>query len=439
MPRSPALLLAASLTLGAAASSFARAAAQSPAPAAHTPVGAAPTQPVPVSGTPTLPLGISRQMLQISLPAGDNATPEQAALGERLFFDKRLSVNNTVSCATCHVPSEGFVDHKVTSDGVFGRSGQRNTPTVLNAMFHETQFWDGRAASLEEQAKLPITNPVEMGMKDGAAVEAKLATIPDYVAAFTRLYGTLSFDNLAHAIAAYERTQASGNTPFDHFIQGGSESLGADAKRGWALFNGKARCNECHAFNRVSPLFSDQKFHNIGISAHKSDFSELARKAEVAVQTANKQQVDELAMQTDYSELGRYLVTKQRHDIGAFKTETLRNIGITAPYMHDGSLPTLWDVVDHYNRGGIANPYLDGGIQRLGLTEPEIDDLVAFLFTLTDALYQNLNRAEQLRQDKLRQTQRPQRDTAAAMGHKGDFGDVGATADQKNPADIGVL
>lgn len=444
MPRLPARLPAfrRRLALFAAAAT----ALGVPAWAAHEAPGApsaappsAPTPPVPLFGAAPLPLGISPEMMRLALPANYAATAEQAALGERLFFDKRLSVNDQVSCATCHVPSEGFVDHKAKSDGVYGRDGQRNTPTVLNAMFHASQFWDGRAKDLEEQAKLPILNPVEMGMKDGHAVEVKLAAVPAYAADFARLYGKLDFASVAHAIAAYERTQASGNSPFDHFVAGESDQLDPQARRGWALFNGKARCNACHAFNRVSSLFSDQKFHNIGISAHKTNFSKLARQAEVAVQTANKQQIDELALQTDYSELGRYLVTKQRHDIGAFKTETLRNIGITAPYMHDGSLPTLWDVVDHYNRGGLANPYLDGGIQRLGLTEPEIDDLVAFLFTLTDARYRNLNRAERQRQEALRQKARPQRNTAAAMGTQGDFGDVGADADLKNPANIGAL
>lgn len=439
-PRLPAagrrLALAAATATALAVPAWAARAAEA-APGAAMP--SAPTPPVPPFGTAPLPFGISPEMMRLGVPANYAATAEQAALGERLFFDKRLSVNDKVACATCHVPSEGFVDHQATSDGVYGRNGQRNTPTVLNAMFHASQFWDGRATDLEEQAKLPILNPVEMGMKDSSAVEAKLAAIPAYAADFARLYGKLDLDNVAHAIAAYERTLASGNSPFDHFVAGEPDQLDAEARRGWALFNGKARCNDCHAFNRVSSLFSDQKFHNIGISAHKTNFSKLARRAEVAVQTANKQQVDELALQTDFSELGRYLVTKQRHDIGAFKTETLRNIGITAPYMHDGSLPTLWDVVDHYNRGGLDNPYLDGGIQRLGLTEPEIDALVAFLFTLTDARYQNLNRAERARQQTLRQKSRPQRNTAAALGQTGDFGDVGANADAKNPADIGVL
>ena len=421
-------LLSATALLGVTTAALA---AQSQAP---TP----PVQAVPRAKSP-LPLGISPQMVALALPKAFDATDEQAALGERLFFDKRLSVDNSVACATCHVPSEGFVDHLPTSTGVYGQRGQRNAPTVLNAMFQFTQFWDGRSRDLLDQAKLPILNPVEMGMPDERAVVRKVEGIASYRADFARLYGQVSFDNVAHAITAYERTQASGNAPFDRYIHGDESGFDAQAKRGWALFNGKARCNECHAFNRVSPLFSDQQFHNIGISAHKQDFSALARKAEAVVATADTKQIDEMALQTSFSELGRFLVSKQRHDIGAFKTQTLRNIGVTAPYMHDGSLPTLWDVVDHYNRGGIDNPYLDGGMQRLGLSEPEIDDLVAFLFTLTDERYKHLNQAARHNQDRARRALRPQRDTEAAMGRRGDYGDVGATADQKNPADIGAL
>ena len=304
--------------------------------------------------------------------------PAQIALGDKLFNDKRLSVDDTVSCATCHDPKRGFVDHEVTSKGVRNQRGQRNSPTILNSMFNATQFWDGRAATLEEQAKLPILNPVEMGQKSPEDVVAKLRKLPEYVDAFKKVFGRdVTYDDLATAIAAFERTQFSGEAPFDRYIMGDESAIDASAKRGWALFNGKGRCNACHAGNAVSPLFSDQKFHNIGIAAHKQDFPQLAREALAIVTTGDQQQIDELAIQTKFSELGRFLVTKQVNDIGAFKTPTLRNIAITAPYMHDGSVATLFDVMDHYNKAGVPNPYLDGGMQRLGLTEPEIDDLVA--------------------------------------------------------------
>jgi cytochrome c peroxidase len=391
---------------------------------------------------PTLPLGVSSVLYDISMPHGHAPTPAQIALGSALFNDKRLSVDNSVACATCHDPKKGFTDHRVgnaTSAGVQGKRGSRNSPTVLNAMFQATQFWDGRSADLEAQAKLPILNPVEMGQKSPDDVVAKLRGIPEYVTAFRSVYGAeITYDNMAAAIGAFERTQYSGNSPFDRFLAGDASAIGEPAKRGWALFNGKARCSDCHAFNADSPMFSDQKFHNIGIAAHNRNFPTLARQAVTLIANANTQQIDELALSPNYSELGRFLITRRQADIGAFKTETLRNIGITGPYMHDGSLTTLWDVIDHYNKGGIPNPFLDGGIQRLGLSESQIDDLVAFLFTLTDDRFAAFNKQEQVRQAALKNV-RPQRDTPAAMGRQGDHGDVGVNTTLRNPATMGVF
>jgi cytochrome c peroxidase len=389
----------------------------------------------------SLPPGVSSVLYAMMVPSRA-ATPEQIALGEKLFLDKRVSVDNTVACDTCHDPQKGFTDHRAddaTSAGVGGKHGTRNAPTILNAMFQATLFWDGRAATLEDQAKLPILNPVEMGQKTPADVVAKLRGIPEYADAFRRLYGReLNYDDLASAIAAFERTQFSGNSPFDRYLAGDANAISDSAKRGWALFNGKGRCSDCHEFNAVNPLFSDQKFHNIGIAAHKQDFAQLARKAVSLVEHASTKEIDELALQTGYSELGRFLVTKNEADIGAFKTETLRNIGITAPYMHDGSLTTLWDVIDHYNKGGVPNPYLDGGMQRLGLSESEIDDLVAFLFTLTDDRFAKFNAEEMARQTALKNN-RTQRDVAVVEGKKGDLGDLAPEPDLRNPATMGAF
>jgi cytochrome c peroxidase len=342
-----------------------------------------------------------------------------------------------VSCATCHVPAQGFVDHKTTSEGIRNQRGQRNSPTVLNAMFNATQFWDGRAATLEDQAKLPILNPIEMGQPSPEAVVAAVRKIPEYTSAFQHIFGReVTYDDLASAIAAFERTQYSGNAPFDRFIAGDTRAIDASAQRGWALFNGKGRCLECHAGNATSPLFSDQKFHNIGIAAHQQGFPELAQQALAIVRAGDEKQIDELAIQSKYAEVGRFLVTRNVNNIGAFKTPTLRNIGITAPYMHDGTMVTLWDVLDHYNKGGVPNPYLDGGMQRLALTEPEIDDLAAFLFTLTDDRFKNFGASERARQVRLK-SKRPQRDTAVALGQKGDLGDAAPNPNLKNPAGLG--
>src|SRR5437899_4972748 len=365
-----------------------------------------------------LPRGVSQVLYELAVPAGSEPTPEKAALGEKLFNDKRISVNDKVSCATCHDPDKGFVDHKPLAEGVAApaKRTQRNSPTVLNAMFNAVQFWDGRAPSLEEQAKLPILNPVEMGEKSADDVVAKLRGIAEYRTAFQQVFGhELTYDDLAAAIAAFERTQYAGDSPFDRFVAGDDKAIDDSAKRGWGLFNGKGRCNACHAFSTVSPLFSDQKFHNIGIAAHKTDFIGLARKATAIVRSGDLKQIDELAIQTNRSELGRFLVTRSSNDIGAFKTPGLRNIAITSPYMHDGSFATLWDVMDHYNKGGIPNPNLDGGMQRLGLTEAEIDDLVAFMFALTSSQFADPGQKELTRQQALKD-QRPERDTEAAMG-----------------------
>ncbi len=390
---------------------------------------------------PDLPPGVSAVLYDLSIPPGGEPTKEKVALGQKIFSDPRLSSNGKVSCETCHDPARGFVDHKPLAEGVAApqQRTQRNSPTVLNAMFNATQFWDGRVPTLEDQSKLPITNPVEMGMKDGDAVAAKLRSIPDYVKEFQAVFGREpTFDDYASAVAAFERTQYAGNSPFDRFIMGDANAIDAAAKRGWALFNGKGRCNSCHAFSTVSPLFSDQKFHNIGIAAHKTNFIDLARRAQTIVRSGDLKQIDELAIQSEFSELGRFLVTKHTNDIGAFKTPTLRNVLATAPYMHDGSLATLWDVMDHYNKGGIPNPNLDGGMQRLGLTEPEIDDMVAFMAALTSEKLAAFGKKELARQRGLKGT-RPQRDTAVAMGKKGDLGDLAPTPDPAHPASFGVL
>lgn len=391
---------------------------------------------------PALPLGVSPQLYAIAVPRNREPTPELVALGEKLFKDKRLSVDDSVACETCHDPAKGFTDHRgdsATSAGVKGQHGQRNAPTVLNAMFQATQFWDGRSATLEDQAKLPILNPVEMGQKDPEDVVAKVRKIPEYAQALNAIYGnTGTYDEIASAIAAFERMQYSGNSPFDRFLAGDQQAISDSAKHGWELFQGKGRCSACHAVNSVTPLFSDQKFHNIGIAAHKQNFAELAHKALAILKTGDTKQIDELALQTNYSELGRFLVTKNQADIGAFKSETLRNIGVTAPYMHDGSLASLWDVMDHYNKGGVPNPFLDGGMQRLGLSEAEIDDMVAFLFTLTDDRFADFNKTELARQTSLK-TNRTQRETDVAEGRKGDLGDIGTNPDLRNPATIGAF
>ncbi len=272
-----------------------------------------------------------------------------------------------------------------------------------------------------------------------------VAKIAEYRDAFQKLYGrAVNGDDLARTIAAYERAQLGFDSPFDRYLGGDENALDAAAKRGWALFNGRGRCMSCHGLNPTQPTFSDNKFHNIGVSAKNKDFVTLATKGLKLVDSGDANAVDRAALETDMSELGRFLVTKNFHDVGAFKTSTLRNILVTPPYFHDGSQETLWDVIDHYNKGGVQNPYLDGGIQRLALTDTEIDDLVAWMAALTSDVYAAAGKKELDRQRALAAKQRPQRDVAAAMGQnakgpglKPPFGDPVPPQTLKNPATVG--
>ena len=245
---------------------------------------------------------------------------------------------------------------------------------------------------------------------------AAISSDPTYKSLFQKAYGRApNYDDVGRAIASFERTLIFLDSPFDHFAAGDTRAISPAAQRGLALFNGKARCVSCHMINASNPLGTDNLFHNIGVSARKQNFEALATRA-LSLINANGgvQQLDKLALETDMSELGRFMITRNRSDIGAFKTEQLRNVGITAPYMHDGTLQTLWDVVDHYNKGGETNPYLDGGIEPLDLSEDQIDDLVAFLFTLTDTRFSAENEAALRDQKAQAAKHRPFRDDALA-------------------------
>jgi cytochrome c peroxidase len=352
----------------------------------------------------------------IYVPADNALTPERISLGRKLYFDARLSRDGSVSCATCHDVSRGFTDRRNVSEGVGDHLGRRSSPTTLNAALFQSMFWDGRASTLEEQAKLPILNPIEMGHPDQASAMRAVGSDAAYKDMFQKAYGRApNYDDLGRAIASFERTLIFLDAPFDHFVAGARDAISPAAQRGLALFNGKARCVSCHMINSSNPLGTDNLFHNIGVSARTQNFEALAGRALAAIkENGNVAQLDKLALETDMSELGRFVITRNRSDIGAFKTEQLRNVGITAPYMHDGTLQTLWDVVDHYNKGGETNPYLDGGIEPLDLSEDEINDLVAFLFTLTDTRFAAENEAALRDQTALAAKRRPFRDDALA-------------------------
>jgi cytochrome c peroxidase len=362
------------------------------------------------------PDGVNPSFWQLLVPHDNAIDARRIALGKKLYFDTRLSKDGTVACATCHDVSRSFTDRRNASEGVGGQVGRRNAPTTMNAVFFQTQFWDGRAALLEDQAKLPITNPIEMGQPDAASTVKAIAGDADYKAMFKAAYNAdPNFDDLGRAIAAFERTLVFLDAPYDRFVAGKASGISDDAKAGWGLFNGKARCVSCHQLNGSSPIGTDQKFHNVGVSARHQDFAKLVGGALAALaKNDSKETMDRLALETDVSELGRFVVTRSYADIGAFKTQQIRNIGITGPYMHDGSMQTLWDVIDHYNKGGEANAYLDGGIEPLNLSEREIDQLVAFLFTLTDVRFSAENDAELARQRDIARKKRPFRDEALA-------------------------
>ena len=370
-----------------------------------------------ITGLTTPPPGIDPvAWASIYVPAGNEQTAERIALGRKLYFDTRLSKDGTLACATCHDVSRGFTDHRSVSEGIGDHLGKRSAPTTMNAAMMQTQFWDGRAPSLDEQAKLPILNPIEMGHPDAASAMAAVNTDHAYQGLFQKAYGRApNYDDLGRAIGSFERTLIFLDAPFDRFAAGDHTALSAAAQRGLELFNGKARCVSCHMINSSNPLGTDNRFHNIGVSARKQNFEALASQAlGILKQHTDPQALDKLALESDMSELGRFLVSKQREDIGSFKTEQLRNVGLTAPYMHDGSLHTLWDVMDHYNKGGETNAYLDGGIEPLNLSENEINDVVAFLFALTDRRFSAQNEAAFREQQALAAKNRPFRDNALA-------------------------
>ena len=372
------------------------------------------------------PPGIDPVAWELSIPDDNELNAARVALGRKLYFDTRLSADSSVSCATCHDAAMGFTDHRGGSEGIRGQVGRRNAPTTMNAALLETQFWDGRAPTLEEQAKLPIVNPIEMGHPSGEAAVAAIAGDADYGRMFQEAYGRApNYEDIGRAIAAFERTLVFLDAPFDRFLAGETSALTEDARAGWALFNGKGRCVSCHTVSPTNPLFTDNRFHNIGIAARVESFPELARRArESLAQDDSTAAVERLALETDSSELGRFLVTRNDADIGAFRTPQLRNIGVTAPYMHDGSMQTLWDVMDHYNKGGEPSSHLDGGIVPLALTEREIAQLVAFMFSLTSERLDELNDREIVRQRDLALERRPFRDDALARRERIQFGSV---------------
>jgi cytochrome c peroxidase len=264
-----------------------------------------------------------------------------------------------------------------------------------------------------------------MGFPDGQSAVRAIADDAEYQRMFKEAYGRdVNYEDIGRAIGAFERTLVFVDSPFRRFLLGDEGAVSAEAKEGWRLFNDEARCVSCHHMSMSNPLGTDNRFHNIGVSARHQDFEELARQGLTALEEdPSEEKLEELALATDMSELGRFMVTKNRSDIGAFRTSMLLNIGITPPYMHDGTMETLWDVMDHYNKGGEPNLFLDGGMEPLALTEEEIDQVVAFLFTLTDDRFAEENRRQMEEQGARAAENRPFRDEEMANRKKLAFED----------------
>ncbi len=342
------------------------------------------------------------------IPAENPQTPEKIKLGETLFNDTRFSATGKVSCATCHDAKKAFTDSPLSvSEGIDKLTGTRNAPTVINSVYFTTLFWDGRSPDLEDQSSHPFVNPVEMGLKDHEPILKIVRTDPEYVKAFKTVFqksaDQVTMKEVKQAIAAFERTVVAGDSPFDRWYFGADKNaISPAAVRGFEVFVGQGRCVSCHVVEQTQALFTDNRFHNIGVGINQiqSDVPNLAN--EFLKAKVKGTDVD-VAVLTDKktSELGRFAVTRYLNDMGAFKTPTLRNVAVTAPYMHDGSLKTLKDTVIHYNNGGVTkkeervNDFLSGGIRPLELTDQQIDDLVVFMEALTSPQFAKSEKTDQ--------------------------------------------
>lgn len=321
--------------------------------------------------TALLSVRASDQSTEVKVPLGlpaipwpkDNPyTPEKAELGRLLFFDPRLSADFSVTCASCHSPKFGFSDGAPVSTGIRGQKGTRSAPTVLNSGYILLQFWDGRSPTLEDQVKGPMANTIEMGTSHEIVVN-RLQTIAGYRPYFNRAFGTdeINIDHVAKAIATFERTLLSGNSAYDRYKAGDKKAMTNSQIRGMDIFFKKAKCDKCHEGSN----FTDSKFHNLGVGTDASN-----------------------------PDAGRFVVTNDPKDWGAFKTPTLREIAFTAPYMHDGSLKNLRQVVEFYDKGGLQNKNLDADVKRLKLSDRDKEDLVEFMRALSGEGWQNIKPPE---------------------------------------------
>jgi cytochrome c peroxidase len=341
----------------------------------------------PPLGLPTVPV-----------PDSNPVTAEKIALGRKLFYDRRLSINNTFSCAICHIPEQGFTSNEMaTAVGVEGRTVRRNSPALYNVAYMQSLFHDGRESTLEQQVWGPLLAHNEMANPSIGYVIANITRNPDYEGLFEKAFGKPpGMETIGMAIASYERTLNSANSPFDRWYYGkDSKALSAKAQRGFQLFTGKAQCSQCHTISKEYALFTDNKLHNTGIGYGDAMADKTVNPAQ-HVQVSPGVYVDVAAeivnsvAEPKANDLGRYEVTQNPQDRWRYKTPSLRNVQLTAPYMHNGSIASLREVVEFYNRGGIANDNLDPLIRPLHFTGTESVDLTAFLESLTGANVEEL-------------------------------------------------
>jgi cytochrome c peroxidase len=336
----------------------------------------------PVTVTP--PLGLP----PMPVPAANPLTREKIDLGRQLFMDRRLSHNNTMSCAMCHVPEQGFTSNELgAAIGMEGRSQRRNAPSTFNVGYNRSFFHDGREPHLEEQVWGPLLTKTEMDMPSMGYVTEKVRQMPEYKGLFEAAFGgPVTVERIGQAIASYERTVVSGNSRFDRWYYGGDEStLDAQEQQGFQVFMGKGRCATCHLVGEKYALFTDHKFHNTGLGWERTMFPE---RNSYKVQLAPGIFVNVMgsllkSFEPPQPDVGRYEVTIDPKDRWAYKTPILRNVALTAPYMHDGSLATLEDVVEFYDKGGIDNENKSPLLVPLKLDAHERTALVAFMKSLT--------------------------------------------------------
>ena len=339
------------------------------------------------------PLGLPK----IPVPDSNPLTAEKINLGRKLFFDRRLSLNNTFSCAMCHVPEQGFSSNELEKAvGLEGRSNRRNSPTIYNVAYIERLFYDGRESTLENQIWGPLLEHNEMAMTSFGHVLQKLSTLEDYEGLFEAAFDGRGADilTLGKSFASYQRVLVSGNSPFDRWYFAKEENaINEQAKRGFALFSGKAQCITCHTVQEKTALFTDNQFHNTGLGFKRS-MGIKPEKERMLIAPGTyayvKQAKVKLVGEGPLADVGRYEVTLDPDDRWKYRTSSLRNIALTAPYMHDGSMHSLQEVIAFYNQGGMLknengfpNVTQSPLINPLGLSEDEIEDIVAFLMTLT--------------------------------------------------------